>query len=91
MPGPKAPSGPRSADERPALLTRIRAHTTPQPCSCRAHILLPWAEGPKARAVARPGGTSRVPVRRWRSVAKMPPAQGLPPPAPASRGASAWP
>jgi putative transposase len=66
MPGPKAPSVPLSADERQELLMLIRAHTTPQHCSFRAHIILQLAEGHKAREVARHLGTSRVTVRRWR-------------------------
>jgi len=66
MPGPKAPSVPLSADERQELLTRIRAHKTPQHCSCRAPIILQLAEGHNAREVARHLGTSRVTVRRWR-------------------------
>jgi transposase len=66
MPGPKAPSVPLSADERQELLTLIRAHTTPQHFSFRAHIILQLAEGYNAREVARHVGTSRVTVRRWR-------------------------
>jgi response regulator of citrate/malate metabolism len=66
MPGPKAPSVPLSADERPELLTLIRAHKTPQHFSFRAHIILQLAEGYNAREVARHVGTSRVTVRRWR-------------------------
>jgi transposase len=66
MPGPKAPSVPLSADERQELLTLIRAHTTPQHFSFRAHIILQLAEGHNAREVARHLGTSRVTVRRWR-------------------------
>src|ERR1700675_2328137 len=66
MPGPQAPSVPLSADERPELLTRIRAHKTPQPFRVRAHMILPLAEGHTAREVARHVGTSRVTVRRGR-------------------------
>jgi putative transposase len=66
MPGPKAPIVPLSVDERQELLTLIRAHTTPQHFSFRAHIILQLAEGYNAREVARHLGTSRVTVRRWR-------------------------
>jgi DNA-directed RNA polymerase specialized sigma24 family protein len=66
MPGPKAPSVPLSVDERQELLTRIRAHKTPQHFSFRAHIILQLAEGYNARAVACHLGTSRGTVRRWR-------------------------
>ena len=66
MPGPQAPGVPRSAEERPARLTRIRAPQTPPHCSGRAHRMRHLAAGPTARAVARPVGPSRGTVRRWR-------------------------
>jgi hypothetical protein len=66
MPGPQPPAVPLSEEERQALHTLIRAHTTPQPLSCRAQVLLLWAEGLAAPAGARRLGTTRTTVRRWR-------------------------
>jgi putative transposase len=66
MPGPKAPPVRLSPDERQALCTLIRAHTTPQHLSFRAQIILHLADGHHTRAVAHRLGTSRLTVRRWR-------------------------
>jgi putative transposase len=66
MPGPKPPAVPLSEAERQELLRLIRAHTTPQHYSFRAHILLLLADGQTAPEVARRLGTSRRTVRLWR-------------------------
>src|SRR5262249_59920230 len=66
MPGLKPPAVPLSEAERQELLRLIRAHTTPQHYSFRAHILLLLADGHTAPAVARRLGTSRRTVRLWR-------------------------
>jgi putative transposase len=66
MPGPKPPAVPLSEAERQELLRLIRAHTTPQHYSFRAHILLLLADGHTAPEVARRLGTSRRTVRLWR-------------------------
>ena len=66
MPGPTPPAVPLSEAERQELLRLIRAHTTPQHYSFRAHILLLLADGHTAPEVARSLGTSRRTVRLWR-------------------------
>ena len=66
MPGPKPPAVPLSEAERQELLRLIRAHTTPQHYSFRAHILLLLADGHTAPEVVRRLGTSRRTVRLWR-------------------------
>ena len=66
MPGPKPPAVPLSEAERQELLGLIRAHTTPQHHSFRAHLLLLLAAGHTAPEVARRLGTSRRTVRLWR-------------------------
>ena len=66
MPGPKPPTVPLSEAERQELLRLIRAHTTPQHYSFRAHIILLLADGHNAPEVARRLGTSRRTVRLWR-------------------------
>jgi putative transposase len=66
MPGPKPPAVPLSEAERQELLGLIRAHTTPQHHSFRAHIILLLADGHTAPEVARRLGTSRRTVRLWR-------------------------
>ena len=66
MPGPKPPAVPLSEAEHQELLRLIRAHTTPQHYSFRAHILLLLADGHTAPEVARRLGTSRRTVRLWR-------------------------
>ena len=66
MPGPKPPAVPLSEAERQELLRLIRAHTTPQHYSFRAHIILLLADGHNAPEVARRLGTSRRTVRLWR-------------------------
>src|SRR5262250_738892 len=66
MPGLKPPAVPLSEAERQELLRLIRAHTTPQHYSFRAHILLLLADGHTAPEVARRLGTSRRTVRLWR-------------------------
>jgi putative transposase len=66
MPGPKPPTVPLSEAERQELLSLIRAHKTPQHCSCRAQIILRLADGLTAPDVARRLGTSRRTVRLWR-------------------------
>src|SRR5215831_19943203 len=53
MPGPKPPAVPLSEAERQELLGLIRAHTTPQHHSFRAHLLLALACEPPA-ASGRP-------------------------------------
>jgi putative transposase len=66
MPGPKPPAVPLSEAERQELVRLIRAHTTPQHYSFRAHIIRLLADGQQAPAVARRLGTSRRTVRLWR-------------------------
>jgi putative transposase len=66
MPGPKPPTVPLSEAEYQELLTRIRAHKTPQHFSFRAQIILLLAEGLNAPEGARRLGTSRKTVRLWR-------------------------
>jgi putative transposase len=66
MPGPKPPAVPLSEAERQDLLGLIRAHTTPQHHSFRAHMILLLADGHTAPEVARRLGTSRRTVRLWR-------------------------
>ena len=66
MPGPKPPVVPLSEEERHALHTMIRAHTTPQHLSFRAQVILLVAEELTAPEVARRLGTTRGTVRRWR-------------------------
>ena len=53
-------------EERQALHTMIRAHTTPQHLRCRAQMILLLADGLPAPASARRLGTTRTTVRRWR-------------------------
>ena len=66
MPGPPPPVVPLSEEERQALHTMIRAHTTPQHLSVRAQVILLLAAGLNAPEVARRLGTTRKTVRRWR-------------------------
>ena len=66
MPGPKPPVVPLSEEERQALHTMIRAHTTPQHLSFRAQVILRLAAGLNAPEVARRLGTTPKTVRRWR-------------------------
>lgn len=66
MPGPKPPVVPLAAEERHTLHTLVRAHQTPQPLRCRAHVLLLVAEGLTAPEVARRLRTTRATVRRGR-------------------------
>ena len=66
MPGPTPPVVPLSEEERQALHTMIRAHTTPQHLSFRAQVILLLAAGLNAPEVARRLDTTRKTVRRWR-------------------------
>ena len=66
MPGPKPPVVPLLEEERQALHTMIRAHTTPQHLSFRAQVILLLTAGLNAPEVARRLGTTRTTVRRWR-------------------------
>ena len=66
MSGPKPPAVPLSEAERQELVRLIRAHTTPQHHSFRAHIILLLADGHNAPEVARRLETSRRTVRLWR-------------------------
>lgn len=66
MRGPKPPLVTLTADERHALDTLARRHTTAQQLAVRARIILAAAEGHNNAQIARRVGGDVDPVRLWR-------------------------
>lgn len=66
MRGPKAPQIDLSAEERQALDTLIRRHTTAQQVALRARIIVAAAEGRNNSRIARQLGIHVETVRLWR-------------------------